>query len=208
MGVPGDCCLILRNAILSDRRTLLLASALDGCESAVVLGNLRSLNFPNATRYLATHGKVETQSVAKIFNVERGYPARLAALQTISAWAELPYQTDMRFRDGFDLYCLSTMAAAEEGFDYAILVRDPTGLQLDWTKLQTSIEGRLVRVLEPGPNVLFNFRDHRMTRFFDCLGELYESGVAYAIEPYCISDALSAAENALRIEDRFGPRMV
>jgi hypothetical protein len=188
---------------------LLLASALDALESAAGLELLRNTILPNATKFVVTNGKLDTQKLAKTFNVESGYPAEPVHLQTLAAWAEAS-RHDPRYRDGYDLFCLRKILAAQDGFDLAVLLRGPVDLGTGAT-LVTRLQGRLFRSLQaeiptdPGAdertNVLFDLRDQRIRAFLDHARELYVTGAVYGITPYSFERALSTAGQALQIEE-------
>lgn len=186
---------------MSDEKLLIVGRALDPEESSATLQMLDSFDWPNATKCVVTIGKLDSRTVAKTVNVEAGYPADPAHLQTLAAWAECPHREDARFRDGYDLFCLRRVLEREHGFDYALLVRDASGLMERWPDLLSRIEDRPFLTLSSNENVgalLLNLRDERAPEFLDCAWELYLSGTVYALPTYSFDEALSAAHQAVR----------
>lgn len=193
---------------MSDPAVLLVAPVLDEADSTASLQMLRNVGVPNATKVLVTNGKFDAQKLATTFNIETGYPPEPARLQTLAAWAEVPYRTDPRFRDGFDMFCLNKVIAKAGQFDCAVLVRDATGLQEAWADLVAELSDRLFSTFraegDAGPgNILFNLVAPRASRFLDAASELYATGAGFGITPYSLTNALMTTMQALDIERQF-----
>lgn len=191
---------------MSEPAVLLLGPAIDAGESATSLERLGSLSLPNSTSYVVTTGKFDTRKLAKTFNVEAGYPGEVTVLQTFAAWAEIPYRTDARFRDGYDLFCLRSLLAKVDSFDYAVLVRNATSLQERWPELLTELQERLFVVLGSGsptsgsPSLVLNLADPRISPFLECAIELYLTGAVYGIPRYSLAEALITAARSAETE--------
>ena len=192
---------------MSDPRILLLGPALLPEESETSLKRLQQLSLPNATRLLITIGKFDTRRKALTVNVESGYPEEPALLQTFAAWADVPYGSDPRFRDGYDLFCLRRALERSDDFDFAVLVRSDD-LHLAWPQLRTDVRDQLFSTsagLQDGVErdlIVFNVRDPRRTRFLDVLWDFYISGSAYSLSPYITEEALRLAAEAVQLEEQ------
>lgn len=172
---------------------------------------LRLVTLPNATKYFVAHGKFDTQHPIKTCNIEADYPAALPYLRTLARWAAHSNPSDERFRDGYDLFCLRNILAKNEGFDYAILLRGVDGFQEHWLDLRTAIQEQTfltfaAAVVETSDtmterNVIFDLGDRRAVGLLEQVCELYLTGAAYALSPYCLSDALATALHSLILED-------
>lgn len=193
---------------MPEPRILIVGPALNAAESARSLEMLGCVNLPDATKFVVTTGKFDAAGSAKTFNVETGYPAEPPALQSLAAWAEVPHGFDPRFRDGYDLYCLRSLLAKNDGFDYAVLLRDATGFEERWPDLKAKLEGRLFLTFHPqlataaaSGNVLFDLRDERMPGLLELALDLYLSGAGYALPAYSLESALMTAIEALGLSD-------
>ena len=188
---------------MSDARILLCAPALNASESLAGLEMLRALTLSGATKFIVTTGKIETQKEARTFNVEAGYPAETALLQTLSRWAEMPERPDARFRDGYDLFCLHRIVSENKGVDIAVLLRNGSDLQARWPSLRRGLEGQLYQTsqtAETGPDLLINVADYRARRFLDRAVQFYLTGGAYAMEPYDLDRVLGLVAKAIELE--------
>jgi hypothetical protein len=186
---------------------LLCIPALNGVESVKCRELVRQITLPNATKFIVANGKFDAEGAAKTLNIESGYPSGPAHLQTLSAWAEVDVGTDPRFCDGYHIYALRTLVAKESGFDYAILLRQESGLQDRWTELRTELDNGLFLTFgdqpwaSAQPNVIFNVGHADGIRFLKCLSDLFETGIVYGLSPYSLHAALSAAAGGLLLED-------
>ena len=188
---------------MSDARILLCAPALNASESLAGLEMMRGLTLRGATKFVVTTGKFDTEKEARAFNVEAGYPAETALLQTLSRWAEVPEWPDARFRDGYDLFCLHQIMRQNEGFDIAVLLRDGSEIQARWASLLRALEGRFFvtgETAETGPNLLINLADRRARNFLDRAAQFYFTGRAYALETYSLDSALRLVVRAVELE--------
>lgn len=172
---------------------------------------LGSVTLPNVTKYVVTVGKFDTRKIATSFNVEAGYPAAPAYLQTLAVWAERPSRNEPRFRDGYDLHSLRKLLGKEgSDFDYAVLLRSADGFEESWPDLQAGLDGRTFLVFssasaeERTPNVLLSLREKRAIEVLDLALEIYFTGAAYAIDPYSLEGALTAAVDALGLLEEMG----
>ena len=193
---------------MSEGAILLCGPALDESESAESLQLLRSVSLPNATKYVVTVGKFDTQRSAQTFNAEAGHPAETPHLLTLAGWAEGPEPSDPQFRDGYDLFCLRGIIAQNESCDYALLLREVADVQDRWPILQDEVRGRLFVTFgsaagapESGArNVLLDLTDNRMPAFLQRAWDLYSTGAAYGVEPYSLDRALATVADALQLE--------
>lgn len=183
---------------MSDPRVLLCGPAIDAADPGRSLEMLRSVSLPNAVRYLVTAGKFDAGLSSKTFNVEVGYPREPADLQTLAAWAEVPYLEDARFRDGYDLFALRGILVKACPCDFAVLLRDTARFQEMWPALLLEIVDR--PFLARGSNILFNLRDERTAGVLDFAWELYITGSVYGISPYSFEVTLMTAADSLRLE--------
>lgn len=190
---------------MPDRRILLCAVARTAEESSSALEMLQSLSRTAATKFLVTTGKFDTQKQARAFNIEAGYPAETALLQTLGRWADVREGQDVRFRDGFDLFCLQRILIENGGFNIAILLRSRSDFEAHWDELLESLEGRLflTDTTEDEPNLLINVADPRATDFLDRAVQLYLSGRAYSLEHYDLDQALNIAAKVVELESCF-----
>ncbi len=189
---------------------LLCGPAFDAEESAASLQKLREITLPDVTKYVVTVSKFDTQGSAKTFNVEAGagHPAVPAHLLTLAQWAECPPRADPRFRDGYDLFCLRSIVEREDSADYAILLRDAADLPMRWRHLLAQVETRLFLTFGAADgaddassrNLLLNLRDRRMASFLDIAQEIFTTGAAFGLPAYSLHGALTAAAEALRLE--------
>ena len=186
---------------MSDHRVILLGPAMDADESERALERLGRIVLPTASKHVVTTGKFDARHLAATFNVEAGYPNEPARLQTLAALAETG-DSQPRFRDGYDLYCLRRFLAKGHEGDFVVMVRDDADLTRVWPELQERIEGRLFLVIseEPNGSVILNLRDPQAAALLETVLELYLSGAVYAMEPYSFSGALTAAAGTLRLQ--------
>ncbi len=190
---------------------LLFAPAIDAKETARSFNMLRSIALPNTTKYFATNGQFDGRHPIKSRDVEALYPAALPFLRTLGTWAERSSPSDERFRDGYDLYCLRTILAETEGFDFAVLLREVEEFDEQWPELQTNVDGQAFLTFAApktnssapvaGRNVIFNLGDRRVVGLVERACELYFSGAAYAMQEYCLDDALATALHSMTLED-------
>jgi hypothetical protein len=198
---------------LSEPRVLVCGAALDAEETLKSLEMLQGLVLPNATNYVVTTGKFDTGKSAKIFNVEANYPPEPAHLQTLAAWAEIPYRTDPRFRDGHDFFCLKRILSKNDPVEVAMLLRDPAGLEDQWPELMSRLQGRLFLSFRlPAPNgadrtnVLFNLAVDRSSQFLDLTWEFYSGGGVYGLSPYSVDAALETVAESQRLVRRLNDK--
>ena len=189
---------------MPEPRILVLGAASNAVESEEALARLNRVVLPNASKHVVTAGKFDSRAIAATLNVEAGYPAEPAVLQTLAAWAEVHDPTDPRFRDGYDLYCLRRLLTNGAEGDLALILREGTELGSNWPELQERIAGRLFLTFPSDqsflPSMLFNLTDPQATAFLDLAWELYFGGSVYAMDPYCLERALTAASDALRLQ--------
>jgi hypothetical protein len=190
---------------MSDRRILLCAPALTADESSSALKVLRDLSLAGATKFLVTTGKFDTQKQARAFNIEASYPAETALLQTLARWADVCEWRDARFRDAHDLFCLQRILIQNEGFDIAVLLRNPRDFEARWDKLLQGLEGRLflTDTTEDEANLLIDIANPRATDFLDRAVQFYLSGRAYALEHYDLDHSLKVAAKVVELESSF-----
>lgn len=185
---------------------LLCGPALDAEESAASLDLLRQVTLPNATKYLVTTGKFDSEGAAKTVNVDADYPADPAHLKTLAAWADAGSLGDPRFRDGYDLYCLRRIIARFKGFDYAVLLRSGAAAFQDrWPKLEEGVRGRFFQTFgrpsgATGKNLVIDLRDERSADFLDAAWEFYSAGAVYGMQGYSLDLALSTAVDSVGLE--------
>jgi hypothetical protein len=197
---------------LSDPAILILATAEDAAEVPARLAKLGDVRLPNASKYLSAPGKFDAKGLAKTFNVDSGYPAAPAQLQTLHAWAELLDEPDPRFRDAYDLFCLRALIERSDPFDYAILLGDGAGVADELTKLPARLGNDLFAPLgrstsDPSKDsaresILFDLVNERASNFLNLAWELYVTGAAYGISPYSFARVLTIAADAQRIEQQ------
>ena len=190
---------------------LLCGPALNAAESAASLDLLRQVTLPSATKYLVTTGKFDSEGAAKAVNVDADYPRETPHLQSLIRWAEINDLSDMRFRDGYDLYCLRRVLARSKGSDYAVLLRNgAAAFEERWPKLQESVRGRVfltfgrssaARSLNPGKNLLLDLKDERAAAVLDAVWELYATGAVYGMDDYSLDLAFRTALDALELEE-------
>lgn len=194
---------------MSNPRVLLCRTALNCSEAAAGLEVLRAVQLENATKFLVTTGKFDAENVAVKFNVDAGYPADAAYLQTIAAWAEQPHSTEPRFRDGYDLFCLRRLLGKHPDFEFAVVLRDRAGFDEWWVESQGETGGELFLALAPAtaengeaaPNVVFRLDDDRTSDFLELAWELYATGAVFGMVDYSFDLALETAAEALRLVD-------
>ena len=192
---------------MSDRKTLVVATAIDAAEASACLAALERVNIPDAAKYVVTNGKLETRGIAKSFNIESGYPAEPPHLQTLAAWAEIPTGMDERFRDGIELFGLKVLLERAGEFDLALLLRSEIDGERGWVSATHQVRNRLFHTFQgskspdvlPGRwNVLFQTGDSRFAEFLDLAWELFETGAAYGVSPYRLDEVLTGAAHALQ----------
>jgi hypothetical protein len=169
---------------------------------ADALAMLGKVTLPNVTKYVVTAGKFDTSKAAKTFNIEAGYPAEPAQLQTLAALAEVG-SGDPRPCDGRDLWALRAILQQEQDFDFALLLRNAAGVDEIWPELMRKVEQEPFAVFGSGMNVLLNLRHERAREFLDRIQELHSSGAVYAIDEYSMEYALAAAARSLCLEQQF-----
>lgn len=186
---------------MSDYRVLVCRIVQETSNLSNSLQMLRQMLLPNATRLVAVSGKVDAGEDIKTFNFEAGYPSDPAHLQTLAAWAEAPIKSDVRLRDGFELYCLRQILKREEGFDSAILLRAPFSMEVG---KGSDLVAPLFHACDesPDPSIMFNLRDRRAAAFFDLAWDLYATGAVYAMAPYGFAEALGEATKALGLLEK------
>ena len=192
---------------MSDPRILLCGSALTADKSSSGLDMMRAVSLADATKVLVTTGKFDTQKEARAFNIEAGYPAETALLQTLSRWAEVPKWPDIRFRDGYDLFCLQRILGHYDGFDIAVLLRDGSGFEARRASLLRDLGDGLFLTTDTGEgaaNLLIRVADPRAEVFLDRAVQFYVTGRAYALEPYDLVQALTLAARTVELEFGFG----
>jgi hypothetical protein len=194
----------LKTATLPDPRILVLGAASNAAQSEEAVARLGRVDLPNVSKYVVTAGKFDSRAIAATLNVEAGYPAEPAVLHTLAAWAERQKPADLRFRDGYDLYCLRRLLANGAEGDLALILRDDTDLETVWPDLQEQIAGQLFLTFPLGnsvlPSILFNLNGPEASAFLDSAWELYLSGSVYAMDPYSLQRALTTASDALRLQ--------
>jgi hypothetical protein len=189
---------------MPEPRVLLCGPALDLAESAASLEMLRGIAIPGAEKFVVTTGKFDTQKDARAFNVEADYPAQTAYMQTLARWAEVPEWPDRRFRDGYDLYCLQRILAANDRFDIAVLIRDGGNFSEHWPQLLEKLADSyfLVFGAEGGPaGLVLNLQKEGVGAFLDYGLQIFSTGRSYAIEPYDLDRVLKLAHGALDFGD-------
>jgi len=189
---------------MPEPRVLLCGLALNAAESAASLELLRRIAMPDAEKFVVTTGKFDTQKDARAFNIEADYPAQTAYLQTLARWAEVPEWPDRRFRDGYDLYCLQRILAANDRFDIAVLVHDGANLAERWPQLLKKLADSYFLVFgeEGGPaGFVLNLQKQGASAFLDYALQIFSTGRSYAIEPYDLDHALDLAQDAMQLED-------
>jgi hypothetical protein len=130
---------------LSDPTLLILGPALDSSETARSLANLGSVDLPNATKFVITRGKYDAGGAARTFNIDSGYPAEIAMLQSLASAAGCAVRDDPRFRDGYDLFCIRRLLERNAGFDRLLLLREPAGLERSWPEMLAQASANLIR---------------------------------------------------------------
>jgi hypothetical protein len=180
-------------------RVLLIGTAMSGAESAEALARLARTSIPDSRKIVITTGKFDSGDIAARFNVEAGYPAAIAQLQTMASWAGADCRENRPFRDGYDLFCLRSVLAKYRDADYAILLRSGE-IDGDWLKARSRLESSLHAVFpehaDGSCNVAFGLGAASDT-FLDLAWDLYQSGAVFALEPYTLSAALTTAAEAL-----------
>lgn len=194
---------------MSDPRILLLGPAHSVEESSQRLEMLRGLEIANAVKIVVATGKFDTGRDVKTFKVDANHPPEPAYLQSLSAWAELPYSSEPRFRDSYDLFCLRTLLTQDGDFDYAVLLRDAVGFQEGWSALLAEVKDRMFSAFHDGStaagdprkrqNLIINLRADRSREFIDLAWQLYINGAVYAIASYSLEKSLGMAEEGLRL---------
>jgi len=169
---------------------------------ADALAMLGQVRLPNATKYVVTAGKFDTGKAAKTFNMDAGYPAAPAHLQTLAVWAEVG-SGDLRPRDARDLWALGEILRREQDFDFALLLRQAADVDEIWPELMRKVEVEPFAVFGSGMNVMFDVRSDSARELIECLLEFYRSGAVYAIGQYSMDSALAAAAQSLRLERQF-----
>jgi hypothetical protein len=190
-----------------------MCSALDAVEATCRLEMLGRVALPSAIKYLVTGGKFDTGQLAKSFNVETGYPAEPALLQTLSRWAEIAGPDDLRFRNGYDLHCLRRLLERNDKFDYAVILYDVAAFNHRYLELLSTMEGRSFLTfgqegdeVAATPNVIFDLRDERTFTMLELAWDLFATGAVYGISPYGLDDALEAVARSQRLSDTFRAR--
>jgi hypothetical protein len=191
---------------LSEPRVLICAPATESAEAAAILDGLHTISLPNATKVLLTSGKFDAAQVAQTFNVESGYPAYPAQLETCSRWAEVDHWPDERFRDGFDLINLKRVLDKQDAVDLAVLLRDPVHLDETWPALLSELGDQSYRLfgateLGVSRSFLLNLQSQAAREIFEIACEFYLSGRSYAVSPYSMEALFEVATDALRLKD-------
>lgn len=187
---------------MPEPRVLLCGPALDLAESAASLDMLRGIAIPDAEKFVVTTGKFDTQKDARAFNIEADYPAETAHLQTLASWAEVSEWPDRRFSDGYDLYCLQRILAANDRFDFAVLVRDGSNFAERWPQLLEGLADSYFLVFgeEGGPaGFILNLQKQGASAFRDYALQIFSTARSYAIEPYDLNRVLNLAQEALEV---------
>jgi hypothetical protein len=183
---------------LSDAKLLILGPALDPQETERSLACLGAIALPNAVKIVVTRGKYDAGTAAKTFNIDSGYPAEIALLQTLATWAGRDHRSDPCFRDGYDLFCIRRLLDRNAGFAQLLLMRDCAGVEQQWPEMLARAADDLFAVSAgDGRNLLVNLADPRSGALLDLVWSLYRSGAAYAIEPYSLGAAMGIAREAL-----------
>jgi len=194
----------LKAATLPDPRILVLGTGSNAAQSEEALARLERVALPNVSKHVATAGKFDSRGIAATLNVVAGYPAESAVLHTLAAWAERHDPADPRFRDGYDLFCFRRLLANGVEGDLGLIVRGDCELMGIWPELRKKLSGQLFLTFPlntaPFPSILFDLNDPGAPAFLDLAWELYLSGSVYAMDPYSLQRALTAASDALRLQ--------
>lgn len=195
---------------MSDPRILLIGPALDLAESALSLERLRQVARPDVTKLVVTTGKFDAAKEALTFNVEGEYPAEPAKLQTLARWAEAGH-VDPRFRDGYDLFCLTRILAKHKDYDFAVLLRDATNFDVRWDELMPAVEGKAVlefsadatpKTRSDAPsNLLFHLKSEDVPALLEFAWHLYDTGVVYAMTQYSFKRVLELASSGFQFQE-------
>lgn len=185
---------------------LILGPAFGAEESARSLANLKRVDLPHATKLVVTRGKFDADGAAKTFNIDSGYPAEIAELQTLATSSGHRFRDDPRFRDGYDLFCIRRLLERQSGFDLLLLLRDPNGLEQCWPEMLARASGGLFAVdPDNGRNLLLNLANPRCREMLELAWTLYRSGAAFAMQPYGLAAAMAAARDALDLVTSLQP---
>jgi hypothetical protein len=194
----------LKAATLPDPRILVLGTASNAAQPEDVLARLDRIALPNVSKHVATAGKFDSRGIAATLNVEAGYPAEPAVLHTLAAWAERQDPADPRFRDGYDLFCFRRLLANGVEGDLGLIVRGDCELESIWPELREKLAGQLFVTFPSDtahfPSIFFDLNDPEAPAFLDLAWESYLSGSVYAMDPYSLQRALTAASDALRLQ--------
>jgi hypothetical protein len=176
---------------------MILGPAFDAEESRRSVENLHRLDLTGAVGFVVTRGKFDAGTAVKTFNIDAGYPAEIAELQSLATMAGQRFRYDDRFRDGYDLFCIRRLLAKHDGFMRLLLMRDPAGLEQAWPDLAKRAASELFAVDgKTGRNVLLNLGEPRCRACLEHAWTLFATGAAYAIAPYSLTTALAVAREA------------
>jgi hypothetical protein len=179
---------------------------MDAAESAASLAALRKIKLAGVTKVVVTTGKFDAAKSARTFNVEAGYPAYPATLQTYSRWAEVSQWPDHRFRDGYDLLTLRRILQVDDGFDIAVLYRGDEDLEARWRTLLGQVEDRAYLTFSPtagqeAETLLLNLQVGKTRAILDAACGLYLEGRSYSVSPYSLKAVLDIATDAINLMD-------
>lgn len=192
---------------MPDPALLILGPAFDAGESRRSAENLGRVDLSHTSKFVVTRGKFDAGTVARTFNIDTGYPAEIAQLQSLATSAGHRFRDDLRFRDGYDLFCIRRLLEKHGGFDLLLLLRDPAGLEQAWPDLSERAARNLFAVDETGRNLVLNLADPLCRAFLEQAWTLYRTGAAFAIPSYDLATALATARDALDLIAPFAPAM-
>lgn len=183
---------------MPDPSLLILGPAFDAGESARSVENLSRVDLPHTSSFVVTRGKFDAGTVLRTFNIDAGYPAEIAQLQSLATSAGRRFRDDLRFRDGYDLFCIRRLLIRHGGSDLLLLLRDPAGLDQVWPDLSERAARNLFAVdHETGRNLVLNLAEPRCRAFLEQAWTLYRTGAVFAIPSYDVATALATARDAL-----------
>lgn len=190
---------------MSEPKILLFGCGHAGADPERCLALVEQIAIPADQRLVLSSGKFDARKRARTLNIEAGYPAAMIAFQNRFRLAN-DRDAQLHFEDGFDILSICENIDRLSGFEYLLLMRRAFKQPSSWSDMTEQMNGRhfLIIDLMMGSdenvsdtcNVLIDLRDSERL-FLLALRDIFETGTAFAIEPYSFQKVLDIAADAV-----------
>lgn len=190
---------------MSDPKILLFGCGNAGADPDRALSRIEQITLPAGERLVLSSGKFDARKRARTLNIEAGYPAAMIAFQNRFRHAD-DVDARLHFEDGFDILSISESMDRLAGFDFLLMMRSDIKQSIAWPDVTDQMRNRhfllfdseigAAAVTPEARNILIDLRDPKKA-FLLAMRDIYQTGAAFAVEPYSLATVLDLVSDAV-----------